>query len=89
MGITASMLEKLGLRVPQAPLQNITGTISGGQENLSGSGVFANGPAGSALRPSNGSASTRGVNFDAATVARTADETRPKNIAVLPLIRYA
>lgn len=61
-------------------LQNITGEISGQQEFLGGNGAFATGGVQSGLRPINGAADTRPVSFDASRVARTANETRMRNI---------
>lgn len=67
-------------------MQRITGTLSGGQESLGGTGAFSGGDAGASLRPSNGSASTRGLNFNSAdspdarvsqtTAGRTTDRNR-------------
>ena len=69
-------------------LQNMTGTVSGGQETLSGTGVFLNGSAGANQRPSNGTSSTRAVDFDASNVAQTSTETRPRNVYVQFCIVY-
>lgn len=63
-------------------LQNVTGTISGGQEVLSGTGPFTSGAAGASNRPNNGTSATQGLNFDLSLVARTDTETRMKNIGV-------
>ncbi|MCD1264556.1 hypothetical protein B5M44_24110 [Shinella sumterensis] len=63
-------------------IQNVTGTISGGQEALTGTGPFTTGANGVANRPNNGTASTNAVNFDLSLVARTDTETRMKNIGV-------
>lgn len=63
-------------------MENVTGTISGTQEALAGTGPFSPGVAGPANRPNNGSANTQALNFDLSLVARTATETRMKNIGV-------
>lgn len=65
-------------------LQDVTGTINGTQEALGGTGVFSTGAAGSNNRPNNGTASTNALNFalSSDTNARTANETRVKNIGV-------
>lgn len=68
-------------------LQNITGSINGAQENFdaspASSGAFALGSVGSSLRPNNGTASTRGLIFDASLVARAGTETRATNATVV------
>lgn len=61
-------------------LQNITGTLWGSQESLNGDGVFMPDETRSGNRPANGSSSVTVLSFDASRVARTANETRGKNI---------
>lgn len=70
-------------------LQNLTGTVLGGQESLTGTGVFSAGAAGSSLRPANGSASSRAANFafSSASGARTGDHTNVKRIQVTAYMR--
>jgi hypothetical protein len=65
-------------------LQNVTGTLSGTQESFFGTGAFTTGSAGAANRPNNGTAGTFAANFALAndSNARTATETRMKNIGV-------
>lgn len=71
-------------------LQNLTGTVEISQMNntsqvWSGTGIFGRQSGSSRRAPTNsGSNSTAAiVDFDASRVARTANETRPKNVAVL------
>jgi hypothetical protein len=65
-------------------LQDVTGSISGGQESLAGTGAFVAGAAGPLNRPNNGTASSLGLNFALSndSNARTSTETRGKNIGV-------
>jgi hypothetical protein len=67
--------------------QNFTGTITSAADLLGGTGAFSAGAAGSSNRAT-GAASTSGANFDPSTVARTATETRPANIALLYCIKF-
>lgn len=71
-------------------LQNITGTIQGitmGDAGLYGDGAFQYLGGYGTGRSSSGQ-TARSVSFDASRVARTATETRPVNIALLPCIKY-
>ncbi|PTS83988.1 hypothetical protein DBR00_11440 [Pseudomonas sp. HMWF032] len=73
-------------------LQNLTGTASPSAgsglttPSDNSTGVFAKGAA-KALFPSFGNASGFDLTFDASRVARTADETRPKNIGATYYMR--
>jgi phage-related tail fiber protein len=69
-------------------LQNITGSVSGSQLYLSGTGAFEGAGSTAGQRPANGTATKQTVTFDASRVARTAEETRPRNIALLACIKY-
>lgn len=77
-------------------LQNIRGTIDGISSvynywsSGTKSGAFLNSPipsSGSYLAYG-GSAANLSIVFDASLSARTADETRPTNVALLPCIKY-
>lgn len=76
--------------VQQDALQNITGTTSGFGALSSSYGVEgALGTTPAAFAPTGGIAGQgTALSFDASRVARTAAETRPKNIAMLPCIKY-
>ena len=71
-------------------LQNITGTTSGFgalSSNYGTEGALGTTPA--AFAPTGGIAGQgTAISFDASRVARTSTETRPKNIAMLPCIKY-
>ena len=66
-------------------LQNITGTF-GDVIDVSASGAFAI-SGGSGTKGGVGG-TQRIISFDASRVARTAAETRPKNVALLPIVKY-
>lgn len=66
-------------------LQNITGTFGGAENSASTTGAFANGAAFGTVGP--GGNSRNVLSFDASRVARTATETRPRNIAFNYLCR--
>lgn len=67
-------------------LQNITGSFNQGGHSPSGSGAFYTG---NKSNSNSGLASdARIIHFDASRVARTADETRPRNIAYLMCAFY-
>lgn len=67
--------------------QNFTGTISGSQDFLSGTGAFSGNGSTSGSRPNNDNNTKQSVTLDPSTVARTANETRPRNIALLYCIK--
>jgi microcystin-dependent protein len=68
--------------------QNFTGTLGGSQDALSGDGAFSNNGSVSGQRPNNGTASRQSVTLDPSLVARTATETRPRNVALLACIKF-
>lgn len=68
-------------------MQKITGTLYGSQEFLSGTGAFSEGSENPGARPSNSTATCRGLNFNtsgspgARVSATTSGETRSKNVS--------
>ena len=73
-------------------LQNITGTFpairnAAGGSNIAYSGAFG-GQSNYSRELVNTETGYGAENFDASRVARTSDETRPKNIAFIPIIKY-
>lgn len=73
-------------------LQNITGSFgisSSDTVTLAGAtGAFANNGPASSQWGADAKPPEAGITFDASRVARTATETRPKNISAMPLIKY-
>lgn len=69
-------------------LQNITGSALIRSPGSSSSGAFTQTGSTSVAYGGSSSASQYTLNFDASLVARTAAETRPRNIALLPCIKY-
>ncbi|MEC4049947.1 phage tail protein [Flavobacterium sp. SUN046] len=69
-------------------LQNITGNFWGAGNNAANGAFAGTGTIGSWLQFGNGYPDVSNYNFDASRVARTSTETRPKNIALLPVIKY-
>lgn len=74
-------------------LQNITASFGSSAEYRTGNGAYDAGAISTSegdgnIERNDGSAATGGtlVEFDASNVVRTADETRPKNVAFLPVI---
>lgn len=71
-------------------MQNITGTIAGvvmGDWGITGSGAFQHLGTYGIGRSSSGQYA-HSLSFDASRVARTAAETRPTNVSLLPCIKY-
>ena len=72
--------------------QKITGTLGGAVQYRAGAlpatGAFNNGSGGYNGNDNAGSDPSRYVDFDSSRVVRTADETRPRNVALLPCIKY-
>jgi len=69
-------------------LQNITGQIPIPVAVGSGTGALANYNSGSnQISASTISSSTAGIDFNASRVARTASETRPRNISLMYIIK--
>jgi phage-related tail fiber protein len=72
-------------------LQNITARVTLNRTNVSavsGGGAFSSEGVGLNQSPAAGSSISRDLLFDASRVARTAAETRPRNIALLACIKY-
>ncbi|WP_336354746.1 phage tail protein [Pseudomonas granadensis] len=68
-------------------LQNITGGFDGNLDIKTSGGAFAAINTGLVTTNSNASSGFHGVNFDASRVARTSNETRPRNLAVVWCIK--
>lgn len=73
----------------QDALQRLTGSFSNMEEPFAwGSGIFYGGPAQYGWYGGTGYPSApRVMNFDSARVARSASETRPSNVALLPCMK--
>ncbi len=73
-------------------LQNITGTLSSSADRGgfggANTGVFGQPYGNSSLSSGINFNTKRYVDFDASLVARTSTETRPRNIALMPCIKY-
>jgi microcystin-dependent protein len=67
--------------------QNITGTVSTDGVNSGPNGVFGSQPGAPQVATATIASTTSLLTFDAARVARTATETRPRNIAVMWCIK--
>ena len=72
--------------------QNIYGVLANmwGFAGAGTSGVFGSGVSGSSNQPSTGGGVSRDISFNASNSAgaRTASETRPRNVALLACIKY-
>ena len=70
--------------------QKITGTLGGAVQYRAGTspatGAFGNGSGGLNGNDNSGGDPSRYVDFDSSRVVRTADETRPRNVALLPCV---
>ena len=70
--------------------QKITGTLGGAVQYRAGTspatGAFGNGSGGPYGNDNSGGDPSRYVDFDSSRVVRTADETRPRNVALLPCV---
>ena len=69
-------------------IRNMTGTIKMSNPNQGGTGVFSNTSTAGADANSWGGGSCATVIFDASTVVPTANEARPRNIAMMYCIKY-
>jgi phage-related tail fiber protein len=69
-------------------IRNMTGTIKMSNPNQGGTGIFYNTFTPGADYNSWGSGTCATVNFDASTVVPTANEARPRNIAMMYCIKH-
>ena len=73
-------------------LQNLTGTLNSnanrGVFGAANSGVFGTPYNTSNMSDGTNTSTCRSVDFNASYVARTSTETRPRNLALLPCIKY-
>ena len=69
-------------------LQNITGNFFGAGNNAANGAFAGTGTVATWLQFGGCCPDVSNYNFDASRVARTSTETRPKNLALLPVIKY-